>query len=171
MELSVSHASVRVFLIKTHDSFVMKYTLADRHAKPLSRKEILRLLARPNIMRVAFVDRKGEPVVHPVWYYYSKGRFYFATDKCGAKADVMRYNPTVYFRVDEVPDNGPPRGVRGKGMANVIDDSRYTVRANTRNVKKYLGTTKSKAAKAIIAMSPESCVVEITPRFIASWKF
>lgn len=149
----------------------MKYMLADRHAKPLSRKEIAQLLARPNIMRVAFVDRKGEPVVHPVWYYYSKNKLYFATDKDGKKADVMRYSPTVYFLIDEVSKDGPPRGVRGKGIAKVYDDIKHATMVNTRNVKKYLGTTKSRTAKAIIAMSPDSCVVEITPAFMATWKY
>jgi general stress protein 26 len=149
----------------------MKYVLADRHAKPLSKREIAQLLARPNIMRIAFVDRKGDPVVHPVWYYYSKEKFYFATDKDGTKTDIMRYSPTVYFLVDEVPDDGPPRGVRGKGIAKVYDDIKYTTMVNTRSVKKYLGTTKSKAAKAIIAMSPDSCVIEITPAFMATWKY
>ncbi len=149
----------------------MKYTLADKHAKQLSRKEVAQLLARPNIMRVAFVDRKGEPVVHPVWYYYSKGKFYFATDRDGTKADVMRYSPTVYFLVDEVPKDRPSLGVRGKGIAKVVDDAKYATDVTRRNAKKYLGTTKSKVAKAIIAMGADSCVVEITPKFIASWKF
>jgi nitroimidazol reductase NimA-like FMN-containing flavoprotein (pyridoxamine 5'-phosphate oxidase superfamily) len=149
----------------------MKYVLADRHAKPLSRKEIARLLARPNILRVAFVDRKGEPVVHPVWYHYGRGTFYFATDTDGAKADVMRYSPTVYFLVDEVPEGRPSLGVRGKGIARVVDDAKYATEITKRCVKKYLGTTTSKTAKTIIAMGADSCVVEITPKFIASWKF
>jgi nitroimidazol reductase NimA-like FMN-containing flavoprotein (pyridoxamine 5'-phosphate oxidase superfamily) len=149
----------------------MKYTVADRHARPLSRKEIAQLLARPNILRVAFVDRKGDPVVHPVWYYYSKGRFYFATDKDGTKADVMRYSPTVYFLVDEVPKDKPSLGVRGKGIAKVVDDTKYATDVTRRCVKRYLGNTTSKTAKAIIAMGADSSVVEITPKFIASWKF
>lgn len=149
----------------------MKYVLADRHAKPLARKEIAQLLARPNLLRVAFVDKKGEPVVHPVWYNYSKGKFYFVTDRDGGKARVLRANPAVYFLVDEVPKDRPSLGVRGKGVAKVVDDSKRTIQVNTRNVIKYLGTTKTKTAKMILAMSADSCVVEITPRFMATWKF
>lgn len=149
----------------------MKYVLADRHAKPLLKKEVLQLLTRPNILRVAFVDKKGEPMVHPVWYHYSKEKLYFATDMDGTKAKVLRDNPTVYFLVDEVPDDKPSLGVRGKGTAKVIDDTNYATDITKRCVKKYLGTTKSKTAKMIIAMGADSCVVEVTPRFIATWKF
>jgi nitroimidazol reductase NimA-like FMN-containing flavoprotein (pyridoxamine 5'-phosphate oxidase superfamily) len=149
----------------------MKFTLADSHAKPLTRKEVSSLLARPNLLRVGFLDEDGGPVVHPVWYYYSKGRFYFATDRQGRKAEFLRKNPGVYFLVDENPADGPPLGVRGKGMAKVVDDPKYATRVTRRNVMRYLGTTKSKSAKAVLAMGPDSCVVEVTPSTMATWKF
>ncbi|MEO9362748.1 MAG: pyridoxamine 5'-phosphate oxidase family protein [Nitrososphaera sp.] len=149
----------------------MKFVLADSHAKPLSRKEVVQLLARPNLLRIAFLDERGGPVVHPVWYYYSKGRFYFATDRQGRKADALRKNPGVYFLVDENPAGSPPLGVRGSGTAKVVDDPKYATRVTRRCVKRYLGTTKSKSAKAIIAMGPDSCVVEVTPKIMATWKF
>lgn len=149
----------------------MKFTLADSHAKPLSRKEVGQLLARPNLLRIAFMDENGGPMVHPVWYYYSKGRFYFATDRQGRKADVLRKNPGVYFLVDENPAGGPPLGVRGRGTAKVVDDPKYATWVTRRSVMKYLGTAKSKSAKAVLAMGPDSCVVEVTPSTMATWKF
>lgn len=148
----------------------LKLVLADPHAKPLSRIEVARLLARPNILRLAYLDDIG-PVVHPVWHYYSKGRFYVAADAKGAKARALRKNPYVYFLVDESPKGGPTRGVRGRGTAKVIDDSTYAIRVTRRNVKRYLGTLTSKAAKMVLEMSPESSVIEITPSYIATWKF
>jgi nitroimidazol reductase NimA-like FMN-containing flavoprotein (pyridoxamine 5'-phosphate oxidase superfamily) len=149
----------------------VEYALADSHAKPLSRKEVGQLLARPNLLRIAFLDEKGKPVVHPVWYYYSKGRFYFATGRQGRKTDALRKNPGVYFLVDENPTDSPPLGVRGRGTAEVVDDPKYATGVTRRCVKKYLGTTKSNSAKAIIAMGPDSCVVEVTPQVMATWKF
>lgn len=149
----------------------MKFTLADSHARQLSRKEVMQFLARPNLLRIAFLDREGDPVVHPVWYYYSKGRFYFAVDRQGRKADVLRKNQRVYFLVDENPAGGPPLGVRGKGSARVVDDPKYAARVTRRNVMRYLGTTKSKSARAVLAMGPGSCVVEVTPSAMATWKF
>lgn len=147
----------------------MKLILADKAARALSKKEVVQLLARPNILRLAFVDEKGEPMVHPVWYYYSMGRFYVATDREGTKARVLRKNPDIYFLVDESP--GPTFGVRGKGTAKVVDDPDYATRVTRRNAKRYLGTLQSKTAKALLAMGPSSCVLEIMPRYMATWKF
>lgn len=145
--------------------------LADPHARPLSKTEVAQLLARPNILRLAYVGESGDPVVHPVWYYYSKGRFFAATDIDSAKARTLRKNPVVYFLVDESPKGGPTCGVRGRGTARVVDDPAYATRVTRRNVKRYLGTLASKAAKMVLEMGPDSCVLEITPRYMATWKF
>lgn len=149
----------------------MKLVLADPHARPLSKKEVAQLLARPNILRLAYIGKSGDPVVHPVWYYYSKGKFFVATDVGGAKAKAIRKNPVVYFLVDESPKGGATRGVRGSGTARVIEDPVYATRVTRRNVKRYLGNLASRTAKAVLEMGPESCVLEITPRYMATWKF
>jgi nitroimidazol reductase NimA-like FMN-containing flavoprotein (pyridoxamine 5'-phosphate oxidase superfamily) len=97
------------------------------------------------------------------------GRFYVATDRQGTKARVLRKNPDIYFLVDESPS--PTFGVRGKGTARVVDDPDYATRVTRRNAKRYLGTLQSKTAKALLAMGPSSCVLEIMPRYMATWKF
>jgi nitroimidazol reductase NimA-like FMN-containing flavoprotein (pyridoxamine 5'-phosphate oxidase superfamily) len=51
---------------------VLNYVLADRHARPLLKREVSQLLARPNILRIAYLDERGDPIAHPVWYYYSR---------------------------------------------------------------------------------------------------
>ncbi len=150
---------------------MLKLILADPHARPLSKREVAQLLARPNILRLAYVGESGDPVVHPVWYYYSKGKFFVATDTGGAKARAFRKNPVVYFLVDESPKGGPTRGVRGSGTARVVDDPAYATKVTRRNVKRYLGTLTSKATKMVLGMGPDSCVIEITPRYMAAWKF
>jgi hypothetical protein len=149
----------------------VKVVLADSHARSLTKKEITQLLARPNILRLAYLDERGRPVVHPVWYYYSRGKFFAAVDTNGAKARALRKNPDVYFLVDESPRGGPTQGVRGRGIAKVVDDRAYATRITRRNVKRYLGTLASKAAKAVMEMGPDSCVVEVTPSYIGTWKF
>jgi general stress protein 26 len=149
----------------------VKFTLADSHARPLSRTEIARLFARPNLLRLAFLDEMGRPMVHPVWYYYYKGKFFFATDKNGRKARVLRKNPVVYFLVDENPADRPPLGVRGRAIAKVIDDPKYGSRVTRRCVARYLKTTKGKSARAILDMGPQSCVVEVSPEKMETWKF
>jgi hypothetical protein len=151
---------------------VLNFVLADRHARPLSKREVSQLLARPNILRIAYLDEMGDPIAHPVWYYYRGGRFLVATDREGRKAKVLQKNPVIYFLIDESSREKGTLGLRGKGIARVIDDDPlYSTRVTRHNVKRYLGKLQSKTAKAILAMGPDSCVIEITPSYLATWKF
>ena len=150
---------------------MLNFVLADRHARPLLNREISQLLARPNILRIAYLDEMGDPIAHPVWYYYNGGKFLVATDRVGKKAKVLQKNPVVYFLVDESSRENGTLGLRGKGIARVIDDPLYATRVTRLNVKRYLGKLQSKTAKAILAMGPDSCVIEITPSYIATWKY
>ncbi len=149
----------------------MNFVLADRHARPLLKREISQLLARPNILRIAYLDERGDPIAHPVWYYYSRGKFLVAIDRAGRKAQALQKSPLVYFLVDESSQKKGTLGLRGKGTVRVIDDPIYATKVTRHNVKRYLGTLQSKTAKAILAMGPDSCVIEITPSYIATWKF
>lgn len=146
----------------------MRLPLADKNGRRLERKEIGQLLAGPNLLRLAFMDG-GAPVVHPVWFVYEGEKFWVAVDREGAKARSIRENPSVYFLVDV--GSGPPRGVRGRGTARVIDDPAFATEITTKCVKKYLKTARMKKAKEIIEMGRESCAIEITPGYMASWKF
>jgi hypothetical protein len=93
------------------------------------------------------------------------------TDRVGKKAKVLRKNPVVYFLVDESSRENGTLGLRGKGIARVIDNPLYATRVTRRNIKRYLGKLQSKTAKGILAMGPDSCVIEITPSYLATWKF
>jgi nitroimidazol reductase NimA-like FMN-containing flavoprotein (pyridoxamine 5'-phosphate oxidase superfamily) len=146
----------------------LRFPLADKDARRLSKKEIGQLLTGPNLLRLAFLDG-GTPMVHPVWFVYEREKFWIAVDREGAKARSIRENPGVYFLVDV--GSSPPRGVRGRGTARVIDDPAFATEITTKCVKKYLKTARTKKAKEIIEMGRESCAIEITPGYMASWKF
>jgi len=151
---------------------LLRFTLADRKANPLEERELFQLLDDPNILRLALIDaRDNMPLVHPVWYYYEDGKFFVSVDREGVKAQSVRKNPNVYFLVDVDPDDGPPRGVRGKGIARVVDDPAYASKVTIQNVMRYLGSIETQIAKKLIEMGKESSVIEITPRYIATWKF
>ena len=55
----------------------------------LSQSEISRLLFQPSILRIAYFER-GDPISHPVWYYYSKDKFILATDREDEKAKLLK---------------------------------------------------------------------------------
>ncbi len=148
----------------------MKFTLADQNAKPLDRPEADEILGGPHILRLGLIDERDDsPVVHPVWFYYENEMLFLATDTEGRKVRSLRKNPSVYFVIDIV--EGPPRGVRGKGTARVIDDHAYATEVTKKCAIKYLGTAESDTAKRVMEMGKESSVVEIIPKYIATWKF
>jgi Pyridoxamine 5'-phosphate oxidase len=150
----------------------LKFTLADRAAKPLEKNELEEFLDQTNILRIAMIDfRDGAPLVHPVWYYYNDGRFFSAVDRDGVKAQSLRKNPNVYFLLDISPDDSPPRGVRGKGIATIIDDPEYATRVTSHNILRYLGSVDDAVGQKLIEMGKGSSVIEITPSYMATWKF
>jgi hypothetical protein len=134
--------------------------------------EVEKYLDLPHIMRIALLDAAdGLPFVHPVWYYYEHEKFFVATDRDGKKANSLRKNPAVYFLVDSDPVEGPPRGVRGRAAATVVDDPEYATRVTRRNVGRYLGSRRGKTARKILEKGRDSCVLEITPTYMATWKY
>ncbi len=138
----------------------------------MEKKDLLDLLNRPGILRLAMIDvRDGSPLVHPVWYYYEDEKFYISTDRKGAKARSLRRNPNVYFLIDIDPEHAAPYGVRGRGTAKVIEDPEFASKVTVRNVQRYLGTLDGKVAQSLIEMGKSSCAIEVTPLYMATWKF
>ena len=138
----------------------------------MSAKEVETFLAQPNIMRIALIDASdGFPIVHPVWYYYENEKFFVATDREGKKAKSLNENPALYFLVDVNPVDGPPRGVRGRATVSLVDDPDYATRVTQRNIDRYLVTPRSATAQKILELGRDSCVLEITPHYMATWKY
>jgi nitroimidazol reductase NimA-like FMN-containing flavoprotein (pyridoxamine 5'-phosphate oxidase superfamily) len=134
--------------------------------------ELEKFLAQPHIMRIALIDASdGTPIVHPVWYYFENEKFFIATDREGKKAKSLRKNPAMYFLIDLDPVDDPPRGVRGRATATVVDDADYATRVTQRNIDRYLGSPRGKTARRILEMGRESCVLEVSPIYMATWKY
>jgi nitroimidazol reductase NimA-like FMN-containing flavoprotein (pyridoxamine 5'-phosphate oxidase superfamily) len=101
-----------------------------------------------------------------MWYYYEDGKFFAVSNRAGTKIRSLKKNPEIYFLVD-ITD----RGVRGRGTAKVIDDSAYAVKVLSRNLQRYTGSLDNPEDKDRIEIARNNySVVEITPRFMASWK-
>ena len=150
----------------------MKFLLADRTAIQMEDTEVIEFLKEPYILRLGVLDyRDGFPLVHHVWYHYEGGTFFIATDSTGVKAKSLRKNSTAYFVIDIASGSSSPMGVRGRGTAKVIDDIEYATKVTAHNITRYLGSLEGPAANKIMAMAKYSSVIELTPTYIASWKF
>ena len=145
----------------------MEFKQADPEFKQLEDAEVNEHLNQPIYLRVAMINsRDGTPLVHPVWYYYENGKFFAVSNKNGIKIQSLKKNPNVYFLVDVVD-----RGVRGKGMAKVIDNSEYAIKILSRNLVRYMGSLDSPEAMDRIELAKKNySAIEISPLFMATWR-
>ena len=119
--------------------------------------------------RIGSIDKKGDPNVHPVWYYFDNDKIYFETGKDARKVQNIKKKNTIYFCIDD--DKAPYKGVRGKGTAVIIQDVDKSLPIVEKLLIKYIGSLDNKMAKFLFnsVKSGESIVLEITPHFFATW--
>ncbi len=119
--------------------------------------------------RIGSIDKKGDPNVHPVWYYFYNDKIYFETGKDARKAQNIKKRSKIYFCIDD--DKTPYKGVRGKGVATILQDVNTSLPIVEKLLIKYTGSLDNKMAKFLFnsVKSGESVVIEITPLFFATW--
>jgi nitroimidazol reductase NimA-like FMN-containing flavoprotein (pyridoxamine 5'-phosphate oxidase superfamily) len=155
----------------------MKVVDATYEIPGMTREEAEKFLESKLNLQIATIDEKGEPNIQPVWFYYDKdqGKLLLTTSKLAKKAQNLRRKPAVYFSIDHenYDQNIPPRGVKGKGTATIVEDPNRIVPQADRISMKYLGTLDHPVAKMITdgAMKGETILVEINPRFFSTWDY
>jgi general stress protein 26 len=155
----------------------MKVVDATYEIPGMTREEADIFLESKLNLQIATIDEKGEPNIQPVWFYYDKdqGKFLITTSKLAKKAQNLRRKPTVYFSIDyeNYDGNLPPKGVKGKGTATIVEDPDRIVPQADRISMKYLGTLDHPVAKMITdgAKNGEVILVEISPKFFSTWDY
>ena len=155
----------------------MKVVTGSSEIPGMTREEVERFLESKLNLQIATIDEKGEPNIHPVWFYYDKneGKLFMTSSKLAKKTQNLRRKPTVYFSIDyeNYDGNIPPKGVKGKGTATVTQDPNRIVPQADRINMKYLGTLDHPVAKMITdgAKKGEVVLVEINPEFFSTWDY
>jgi PPOX class probable F420-dependent enzyme len=138
----------------------------------MTREEVERFLESKLNLQLATIDQKGEPNIQPVWFQYDKDeeKLTISTGKSAKKIQNLRNKPVVYFSVD---DENPPKGVKGKGVATLVEDVNKVVPQADKISMKYLGTLNHPVAKMITDSSKkgEVVIVEISPKFFSAWDY
>ena len=138
----------------------------------MDRSEIEAFLASSKTpLRLGTTNLKGEPNIHPVWYDYMDNKLYLMSYKDAVKVRNLKNNKTVYFSVDT--DATPNRGVKGKGTATIVRDTRKTLALSERIIAKYLGDLNNTMAKNMVdqVRKGEEVLVEITPHHFSTWDY
>ena len=151
----------------------MKVIQATSEIPGMTKEEIDRFLESKLNLQLATIDEQGWPNVHPVWFYYDKNgeKLTITTSKLAKKTQNLRNKPTLYFSIDD--ENLPYKGVKGKGIATIVEDPNRTIPQGDRISMKYLGTLDHPIAKMITDHSKkgDNVVIEINPKFFSTWDY
>jgi uncharacterized pyridoxamine 5'-phosphate oxidase family protein len=139
---------------------------------PMTEDEVRHFLVNSKqLVRISTLDEKGEPNIHPIWYYFDNNseKMYIESGKDAKKTRNLRRNNIMYYCVDD--DDIPYKGVRGKGTVRISEDINYNLPIIEKIVVKYLGSTGHSMSQAIISSirKGDSVILEVTPKFYATW--
>jgi nitroimidazol reductase NimA-like FMN-containing flavoprotein (pyridoxamine 5'-phosphate oxidase superfamily) len=151
----------------------MKVFQASSEIPGMTKEEVDRFLGNKLNLQLATVDSRGWPNIHPVWFYYDKNneKFLLTTSKLAKKTENLRARPTIYFSIDE--ENSAPKGVKGRGIASIIEDPRKTLSEGDRISMKYLGRLDHPVAKMVSdgIKKGDVVLIEISPKFLSTWDY
>ena len=151
----------------------MKVIGAIAGTPPMSKEEIDAFLQKNLILQIGTIDKKGDPNILPIWFNYDRSRekLLILTLKTSKKIHNIRKKATIYFSIDE--QNFPYRGVKGKGIATIIEDPFTTIAEAKKIYIKYLGTLDHPIPRMILdsVKKGNHVIIEIDPKFFSTWDF
>ena len=151
----------------------MKIINAASEIPGMTKEEVEKFLENKLNLQLATIDEQGDPNIQPVWFYFDKNeeKLWINTSKSAKKTQNIRKRSMIYFSIDD--ENPPVRGVKGKGIATIIEDLKIIVPLGDRISLKYLGTLDHPIAKMISEDTKKGdvVVIEITPKFFTTWDY
>ena len=134
----------------------------------MTEQETVKFLAESKaLLRLASIRRDGYPDVHVLWCTYFNDKIYTTTHKKTRKVENFRFNNKVSFTIDL--DTPPFKGVRGRGVAKLIEDANLSTKILTQEIMKYIGNMEDPLAKQLLSLAPEEYAIEIKPLYFATW--
>jgi hypothetical protein len=142
---------------------------------PLTESEAINFLTNGRLnIHIGTLDKKGEPNIHPTWYYFdsTNNTFCIETSKKSRKTENLSKNNIIYYCVDD--PNPPYKGVRGKGKVKIHEDINHNIPIAEKIMIKYLGSLEHTMAKALMTSvkNGDSVILEVSPnKFYSSNPF
>ena len=118
-------------------------------------------------IRLACIDRDGEPLISSLWYLYSEGALWCATQQSANLVAFLEAEPRCGFEV--APEAMPYRGVRGQGRVSLSAAQGPDILL--RLIDRYLGNRKSSFASWLIARSATEVAIRLEADWMTSWDF
>ena len=140
----------------------------------MTESEARRFLAESRlVVKLGTVDAKGDPYVHPVWYYFEPrvSKLYVFVDKHSKKLRNIKKRHRVYFDVYDVV--WPYKGVRGKGIAREVTGKKKTITLLDKILTKYIKSRDHPIFSGHLdgAKKGVYSVIEISPIYFSTWDY
>ena len=139
---------------------------------PMTEDEVRSFLSNSKLnIQLGTVDEKGDPNVHPAWYYFANNKIYVETSKGSKKVLNIRRKNTIYFCIDD--ETVPYKGVRGKGVIRISEDVNSNIPVAEKIMIKYTGSLDNKVSKFLMdaVKAGNSVILEITPSYYSTWDY
>ena len=139
---------------------------------PMTEDEARNFLSNSKLnIQLGTVDEKGDPNVHPAWYYFEKNKIYVETSKGSKKVLNIKRKNTIYFCIDD--ETIPYKGVRGKGVIRISEDIKSNIPLAEKIMIKYTGSLDNKVSKFLMdaVKAGNSVILEITPSYYSTWDY
>ncbi|HSA98189.1 MAG TPA: pyridoxamine 5'-phosphate oxidase family protein [Candidatus Nitrosotenuis sp.] len=127
-----------------------------------------KFLKEQKILRLATVDRSGNPHLVPVWYDYTGAKFHIGTNTKTKKAKNIQKNSKVCFCVDDGVWS-PIHGVMGNGSAKLILQEGTVKKIAKKILLRYFENLEDESAKQLLDNT--NCIIEIVPSKITTWEY
>jgi|SRR5689334_3989039 general stress protein 26 len=141
---------------------------------PLTENEINNFLRDSKLnIHISTVDKKGEPNIHPTWYYFdtTNNKFYIETSKQSKKTENLNAKNIIYYCVDD--PNPPYKGVKGKGKVKIHEDINHNILIAEKIMVRYLGSLAHPMATSLMTSvkNGDSVILEISPNYYSTWDY
>jgi nitroimidazol reductase NimA-like FMN-containing flavoprotein (pyridoxamine 5'-phosphate oxidase superfamily) len=150
------------------------FNASPQFGSPLTETEINNFLTQSKLnIHISTVDKKGEPNIHPTWYYFDAtyGRFYIETSKQSRKTENLNTKNVIYYCVDD--PNPPYKGVKGKGKVKIHEDIGHNIPIAEKIMVRYLGSLGHPMANSLMnsVKNGDSVILEISPSYYSTWDY
>ena len=126
-------------------------------------------LKSQKVLRLATIDKNKTPHIVPVWYRYSRKKFYIGTNTKTQKAKNVKSNSHVSCCVDVGISAPNIYGVMIQGNANLILENTKVKIIAKKILARYFKTLKDKSAKELL--DDTDCIIEIIPEKFTVWNY
>ena len=139
----------------------------------LTEDEIKNFLGNSKLnIHIGTIDNKGDPNIHPTWYYFdaTNNRFYIETCKGSKKIENLNTKNIVYYLDNPNP---PYKGIRGKGKVKIHEDINHNIPIAEKIMVRYLGSLAHPMATSLMSSVKDgnSVILEITPNYYSTWDY